>query len=149
MARASSASMARRLWSMHSIGQTRTHRHSGVLARSVHGSALRHSDCDRLSRHSRTLSARPIRGVRRGRPFHPAPSSAEVIWAKRLCTRVVRIIAESTPTTRDTSWRRVSNDDYSVWRAAGQRTRSDTVCALHGRRSAPGTAAWSQCASVR
>ena len=29
-----------------------------------------------------------------------------------------------------------------------QRTRSDTVCALYGRRSAPGTAAWSQCASV-
>jgi len=93
--------------------------------------------CDRLRRHSRTLSARPIRGVRHSRPFHPAPSSAEVIWAKRLCTCVVRIISESTPTTRDTSWRRVSDDDYSVRCAAGQRTRSDTVRALHSRRSAP------------
>ena len=42
-----------------------------------------------VRRHSRTLPARPVRGIRHGRPFHPAPSSAVVIWAKRLSTCMV------------------------------------------------------------
>ena len=50
---------------------------------------------------------------------------------------MVRIITESAPRTRVTSSRRVSDDDYSVRRAAGQRILSDTVRALNSRRSAP------------
>ena len=90
-------------------------------------SALRCSDCTRLWRHSCTCIARPICSIRYGWSLHPTSPPAEVIWAERLSTRVVRIVYVPAPTTRVTSWRSLSNDDHPVRRATGQCTWPDAV----------------------
>ena len=65
------------------------------------------------------------------------------LWAERLSTRVVRIIYLN-QRQQHVSHRGVESATTTTQFGvphAGQRTRSDTVHTLHGRHSAPGTAA--------